>query len=96
MGGAWTGTRQREDGTDGGCNLEPGLKDHAQPAPRDPFAVDISAALDALAADWGDGWEIAFANGRWRAQRRDGAGLLLTCETPDELVRAMRGCGGGS
>lgn len=62
--------------------------------PRDPFAVDISAALEALAAAWGGTWDIAYANGQWRAQRRDGAGLVLTCETPDELVRAMRGYGG--
>lgn len=73
-----------------------GLRGMPERQPRDPFAVDVSAALETLAATWGTTWDIAYANGRWRAQRRDSAGLVLTCETPDELERAMRGYGGSS
>lgn len=61
---------------------------------RAPFGADICNVLEALAAAWGGSWDIGHVNGQWRAQRRDGTGLLLTCETPDELVRAMRGWGG--
>ena len=67
---------------------------HPERPRQDPFQVDVSAALEALAATWGTTWDIGHVNGLWRAQRRDGTGLLLTCETPDELVRAMRGSGG--
>ena len=62
--------------------------------PRDPFEVDTEAALDALRVTWGDGWLIWHEDGQWCARSRGDARILLTCETPDELVRAMRGYGG--
>lgn len=75
-------------------SLERDPRDGDPPGRRDPFTVDVCNALEALAATWGRDWDIAYANGQWRAQRRDRTGLVLTCETPDELVRAMRGHGG--
>lgn len=59
-------------------------------AERRIFEVDTCAALEALSTDWGAIYHIGHANGRWRAQRRDGTAVILTCETPDELAVAMR------
>ena len=62
--------------------------------PRDPFTVGTGAALDALRVTWGEAYLIWHEDGQWCARSRGDARILLTCETPDELVRAMRGWGG--
>lgn len=61
--------------------------------PRDPFEAGTGAALEVLNATWGTRFRI-WHDGMWHASRDGGAGLTLSCETPDELERAMRGYGG--
>ena len=58
--------------------------------PHDPFTVDVATVLDALRAEWGAAFDVAFTAGRWRATRRDGTGEPLAGRTPDDLSAAMR------
>lgn len=69
------------------------VRDDLEHHPRDPFGVDTDAALEVLNATWGERFRI-WHDGTWHASRDDGTGLTLSCETPDELERAMRGYGG--
>jgi hypothetical protein len=59
---------------------------------RDPFAVDVDRALDALTLAWGDDYdEIWVHDGKWGAHHKDaGEDDVLTGYTPDELNRAIR------
>jgi hypothetical protein len=56
--------------------------------PRDPFAVDVTAALEELTAEFG-GYRITYANAIWRATRTDGTGGLLAGDSPDSIRVAM-------
>jgi hypothetical protein len=56
--------------------------------PRDPFAVNVDAALSELTAEFGD-YAITYANAIWRATRTDGTGELLAGDSPDTLRVAM-------
>ena len=78
-------------GVTGGRGLSavrPDLEHH----PRDPFAVDVPAALDELSAVWGGIYVIAHVNGMWRAARIDGAPGVLKGISPDDLAVQMRAC----
>ena len=82
--------------------MNDGTKPDSQP--RDPFAVDVERALDALALAWGDDYDSIGIrhDGRWYAHLRhahlgyadeDDCGDAchdLTGSTPDELNRAIR------
>jgi hypothetical protein len=60
---------------------------------RDPFAVDVDKALDALTLAWADEYdEIWFHDGAgWGAHYKDaGDDDVLTGDTPDALNRAIR------
>jgi hypothetical protein len=57
---------------------------------RGPFAVDTDRALEALRLEWAVHYDTGFADGAYRAARIDGTGDLLTGQTPDELVAAIR------
>jgi hypothetical protein len=57
---------------------------------RGPFDVDQDHAIDAILLIWGDTYDIGFADGAWRAYRINGPGTMLTGQTPDELVTAIR------
>ena len=62
-------------------------------AGRDPFAVDVDRALDALTLAWADQYdEIGWADGRgWYARHKDAPqDEVLRGHTPDELNRAIR------
>ena len=72
------------------------VRDDFEHHPREPFGVDTDAALEVLNATWGERFRIWHEGGMWHATRRDGEGSPLSCETPDELERAMRGYGGTS
>ena len=68
-----------------------GTKPDSQP--RDPFAVDVEHALDALALAWGDDYDEIWLghDGLWGAHHKDaGEDDVLTGSTPDELNRAIR------
>ena len=84
-----TGTGRQSAPVSGAGAVRADLEHH----PRDPFAVDTDAVLDALKATWDDAYLIWHEDGSWCARPRTGPVVLLTCETPDELVRAMRGYG---
>jgi len=57
---------------------------------RGVFDVDEQRAAEAFRLVWGQAYDIAFADGTWRASRLDGPGTLITGETPDELTVAIR------
>jgi len=63
-------------------------------AQRDPFAVDIVRALEALGVEWGFTHRLWWARGRFQAQRVSGGGRpvgpRLAGRTPDELVTELR------
>ena len=58
--------------------------------PRDPFAVDTQRALDTLKAEWGFAYCLSHHEGLYLARRREGPPVVMSGETPDEIVREMR------
>ena len=52
--------------------------------------ADETMALKVLRLDWGSTWRIGRGDGRWRAARRDGTGLVLTRASADGLAMALR------
>lgn len=81
------GTRQHRAGALSA--MRPSLEHQPR---RDPFAVDVAAALEELSATWGGIYCIAHVNKRWRAARIDGTGCVLTGISPDDLAVQMRAC----
>jgi hypothetical protein len=56
----------------------------------DVFNRDPDRAAEALRLEWGETYDIGFADGAWQAARSDGTGQLLTGQVPDELVATIR------
>ena len=56
---------------------------------RDPFAVDVKRALEALRLAWGVVYDISFEGGKWTATRKAEGGETLTADTPDQLVKEL-------
>jgi hypothetical protein len=55
----------------------------------DPFAVDEARWLEALDREWGRVFLISVNDGKWYANRLNGAGDAITAGTPGELAGAM-------
>ena len=57
----------------------------------DPFAVDVTRAVDALSFCWGDQYDEIWAHdGQWGAHHKDAGDEDVTGDTPDALNRALR------
>lgn len=65
------------------------VRDELERQPRDPFAVDRVLAAEAMAATWGDLYDISVTETGFAAVREHGPRVTLEAGTPDELVREM-------
>jgi hypothetical protein len=54
------------------------------------FNRNPERAAEVLRLQWGETYDIGFADGAWHATRLDGTGDLLTGQVPDELAAAIR------
>ena len=71
-----------------GAGRADGVRGDLEDRPRRPFAVNVQAALDALAVDWGAAYALGHDGDRYQAYR-DGRAGPLTGVTPDEFRRAL-------